>query len=194
MNYFTMGLGNTGDRYQYTRHNVGWIILQDLLALDWEYNKYLNADVLVEHINDQDEVLYLLPQTMMNNSGKSAKALSDFYPEFRPETLIVIYDDLDLPLGTVRISFDRGSAGHNGIRSIEQDLKTQAFIRIRVGISKNINGRLVKPPVLGNFEAQELALVRGPVSRLVDDILHHIYKKGYQSAMNHYNCKQSESI
>ena len=187
MDYFVIGLGNPGEKYKNTRHNVAWIILSQILSDGWDFDKYLKASYLSRKIADTT-LHYVLPQTFMNKSGESVVGLAKMFSSFNHDHLVVIYDDLDLALGTVRISYDRGSGGHNGVKSITEHVGSQKFIRIRVGISKILeDGRLVKPPVLGNFEQQEMELVTGEVSSKVEAMLADIIENGYQKAMNKYN-------
>ncbi len=118
-----VGLGNPGKKYEKTRHNVGFRII----------------DVLEKEISDENIVL-LRPQTFMNQSGKAVKKLISHYSlNAKPYILIVIHDDIDLPLGTIRVSQNVGSAGHKGVQSIIDELKTKNFTRVRIGI---------KPPLL----------------------------------------------
>ena len=191
MDYFVIALGNPGDKYRETRHNVGWIVLHALYSLDWEFDKYLNA----QYANRKEAgktVHYLLPQTFMNKSGESVSGLGKIFSDFNNEHLIVIYDDLDLPLGSVKVSFDRGSGGHNGIKSIEQHIGSQSFIRIRIGISQEREGvGAIKPPVLGTFERDEQKIVVEKVCPLVEQILESIVVHGYQKAMNIHNIKKT---
>jgi peptidyl-tRNA hydrolase, PTH1 family len=179
MNYLVMALGNPGDAYARTRHNAGWIILDMIYPeLIFERHSYAHAGVArTEHS------MFVKPMTFMNESGFS---LNYFIKkeQFVPEHCIVIYDDIDLPLGTFKISFNRGSGGHNGIRSIESYLGTQEFIRIRIGISKLLaDNELVKPNVLGNFEAEEIEVL-AKVAERVKKALQVIHTQGKDAAMN----------
>ena len=186
MDYFVIGLGNPGTQYQHTRHNVAWIVLHKLLGAHWEEDKYLKAQYL-----NNDGVHFLLPQTYMNKSGESVAGLKKIFSSFTPQRLIVIYDDIDLPLGSVRISFDRGSGGHNGVKSVTHHIGSQKFIRIRIGVAKRLeDGRIVKPPVLGRFEKTELEVVYQLVDS-VGEMLRHIQHKGYEDAMNTFNTKNT---
>jgi len=131
-------------------------------------------------------VEYVKPHTMMNNSGISAQYALDKH-NVSPNYMLVIYDDIDLPLGSMKMSFNRGSGGHNGIRSIEQHLGTPKFIRLRIGISKELEGgRVVKPNVLGNFEKEELELVESLIPK-VKEAIKLIVTKGREKAMNIVN-------
>lgn len=153
-----IGLGNPGDQYVKTRHNVGWIILQKLFPGNWEYNRYANALFCSEY---NWEVI--LPQTFMNESGVS---VAWYIQQKKYDHIFVIYDDLDLLIGTCKISFDRGNGGHNGIKSIEHHLGTREFFRIRIGVGKIIDDRFIKPNVLGNFEETEMEIIYTLIPRI----------------------------
>lgn len=120
-----VGLGNPGKQYENTRHNLGFRVL-DLLAGGeaWE-TKYDSQFIKL------DDLILVKPQTFMNKSGEAVKEILKYYPAAE---LVVIHDDLDLPLGSMRIQKDASSAGHNGVKSIMENLSSQNFIRIRLGI------------------------------------------------------------
>jgi peptidyl-tRNA hydrolase, PTH1 family len=149
-----IGLGNPGEKYAKTRHNVGWIVLDQLFAdLDWKENKYAQSMVAETSVENEQFVL-VKPQTFMNESGIAALWFTKEHGH--DAGLFIIYDDLDLPVGTWKMSYDRGSGGHNGIKSIEHHLGTRNFFRIRIGIAKQVtDDQLIKPNVLGNFESSE---------------------------------------
>lgn len=114
-----VGLGNPGKEYQTTYHNIGFIFL-DLLE-----KKY-------------PDLKYLKPENYMNNSGQEVAKTANYF-KISPENILVVHDDLDIPLGEYRLQFDKSSAGHNGIKSIIESLQTQAFWRLRIGIGKPQN-------------------------------------------------------
>jgi len=173
--YTIVGLGNPGGEYAHHRHNTGRSIVSALakergIALG---EKKKPPHVVGTGVVANEKVRVVLPDTFMNKSGsavapyiKSAKAA---------EKLILVCDDIDLPLGKVRVSFGSSSGGHNGVRSVERALKTKNFIKIRVGISKLSRGKAKKPDgeeaiighLLGNFTKGELEKVRGPVAERV---------------------------
>lgn len=160
-----MGLGNPGTEYEKTRHNAGRMAVE-LLAKqeefdDFVFNKKANA-LIAEGKIGKEKVTLVLPETMMNNSGKSAAALVKSIKAAKD--LLVIQDDLDLPLGTIKMVFARGSGGHKGIESIMRAIKTDAFARIRIGISgegkrnqaKKVQGEeKVINHVIGKFKPSE---------------------------------------
>lgn len=179
------GLGNPGKRYANTRHNSAWVIFNQW-GLDWVSNKYAQS---LEA--KKGGVLFVKPQTFMNESGRSVA----WYQKelgFNLEDFVVIYDDVDLPVGRLRISFDRGSGGHNGIKSIQEVLQTSAFVRVRIGIAPvNDEGELQTPEsrtsfVLKDFSAKDLETVRNLTPK-IQSILETIEVKGYVEAMNKFN-------
>ncbi|MEI8223700.1 MAG: aminoacyl-tRNA hydrolase [bacterium] len=182
MNYLVVGLGNPGKEYQKTRHNAGWVVIDSAYPdLFWERDNYAVADIA-----KQDAIIFAKPATFMNLSGESVGYLTN-KKDIDPDQCIVIYDDIDLPLGKLKISYDRGSGGHNGIKSIQDHLGTAEFIRIRIGISKLMeNGELVKPNVLGKFEPEELEILES-VAQRVKLAIHTIIKDGKEFTMTEFN-------
>ncbi len=196
MSYVIVGLGNPGEEYEHTRHNTGRILVEDFarrMKCDaFEHDKKANADTVTGKVKREAFTL-VLPDTFMNKSGnavaryvKSKKAA---------EQLVVIHDDLDLPLGRIKLSFNRGSGGHRGVESIVRALKTEAFVRLRVGISKDAGKGRVKKPVgedavgdfiLGAFKPAEEKEFK-KVSKLVSEVLEFIVEEGHQAAMQEFN-------
>lgn len=131
-----IGLGNPGKKYQNTRHNIGWMIL-DFLAEKNKWSESKNNKSLYTHteINNQ-EVELVKPLTFMNNSGVAVAKIIKKHNLNPAEDLIVIHDDLDITLGEYKVQKDRGPAGHNGVKSIIEHLGTKDFTRIRVGVAK----------------------------------------------------------
>ncbi len=200
MSYIFVGLGNPGPEYQNTRHNTGRLVLEsfykkavkDSDLSDWKSDKKLLALKSSGKVGKESVVL-LEPETMMNNSGKSLKDLVNT-PK-KAEKLVVIYDDLDLPLGTYKISFNRGSGGHRGLESIIKNIKTKAFIRIRVGVSPATpSGKLRKPQgeekvidfILGKFKSAEEEELK-KVSKKITDALFCLLEEGKDITMNRFN-------
>lgn len=157
--FLIVGLGNPGNEYRSTRHNVGWMVLDTLLRTYdgvWKENNKCNATISTIGQGDR-KIIFAKPHTFMNDSGQAVRALVDFY-KIAPSKVLVIHDDKDLPLGTTRLHTNRGAAGHNGVKSIIEHLGTKDFTRLRIGIT---------PPdthipdtsdfVLGHFTTDELA-------------------------------------
>ena len=181
-----VGLGNPGERYQYTRHNVGFRCI-DLMARDWGINlSERRAKAVLGRGNHlgQDVVL-AKPRTFMNNSGEGVAYLLTRFGA-KPDDLVVVYDEMDLPLGRMRIRPNGSPAGHNGIRSIISELGTPNFARIRVGIGHpDLRGAQVSH-VLNRFseeEAPEIARVVKQVAEAVDCLL----EESITVAMNRFN-------
>ena len=125
------GLGNPGKKYKKTRHNAGFQAVDFLVGKDvkWSDNKKSNAKIY-----KVENTIFAKPQTFMNDSGKAVRALMDYY-KIDAKDVVVIYDELNLPLGEIRVRENGSSAGHNGIKSIISHLGTDKFVRIRIGIS-----------------------------------------------------------
>lgn len=186
--YMIAGLGNPGKRYENTRHNIGFIAL-DLLAErnDIKINKIKHKALVGEGRISGQKVLLIKPQTYMNLSGQSIREVMEYYKE-EIDHLIVIYDDIDIPAGTVRIR-KKGSAGtHNGMRSIVYDLKSDQFPRIRIGMGSSHKGDL-RDFVIGGFSKEEKEPLEEAVRRAVL-AAECIVEKGIDKAMNEYNIRQ----
>lgn len=150
-----IGLGNPGKKYEQTRHNTGWMVLDELFKKNkWRENQKLKALVCETVINDQDVVL-LKPQTFMNNSGVSAMLAKQKYPKLENKDIIVVHDDKDIPLGEVKTQFNRGSAGHNGVKSLIEKLGGKDFYRVRVGIAPSDFEEETDRFVMGKFTSEE---------------------------------------
>ena len=168
-----VGLGNPEIEYANTRHNAGFLVIDKLLA-DCEaktsFDKKNNADVAKTTINKK-RVLLAKPQTYMNNSGIAVKALLSFY-KIKPENLIVIHDDKDIPLGETRVQTDRGPAGHNGVKSIIEHLGTQNFTRIRVGVAPTDPSKIKDTGnfVLGKFTAEEKKILSKVIENAAKEV------------------------
>jgi aminoacyl-tRNA hydrolase len=159
-----VGLGNPGAEYEKTRHNTGRILVS-LMPDSRAYKK-------------------IIPDTFMNRSGK---AVAPYIKSVKAaKSLIVVHDDLDLPLGVVRVSFGSSAAGHNGVKSVQTAVKTKDFIRIRVGVSKASRGKAKKPVgekavldfLLGKMTKKEYDLLTGPITERVRVALEAIMKEG----------------
>ena len=131
-----IGLGNPGTKYEKTRHNFGFLAIDELAEKieinDWKIKMQFNANIAQGNFNDE-KVILAKPQTFMNNSGIAVKSIMDYY-KISEKDLLIIHDDIDLNLGVIKVQKNRGSAGHNGVQSIIDSLKTKDFIRIRLGI------------------------------------------------------------
>jgi len=173
--YTIVGLGNPGSEYTNTRHNAGRIIAQFLAEKSsFELKEQKKPDAVVG-LGDiaGERVRVVLPNTFMNKSGS---AVSKYIKSVSAaKKLVVVYDDIDLPLGKVRVSVGSSSGGHNGVKSVERAIKTKEFIKIRVGVAKASRGKAKKPVgekatvdyLLGKFTKAELEKIEGPISERV---------------------------
>jgi len=197
--HYIAGLGNPGEKYANTRHNVGWVVLDHICALVGlpsaiEDKKFSGRVTGGRIAGEMVTVLY--PDTFMNNSGTAVRKL---VPHDAIKHLVVLYDDIDLPLGEVRVSFGRGSGGHNGLTSIIEKLGSKDFVRVRIGIGKTgfwpwekgttkrpAGGGALERYVLGNFTKKELDVI-DKASVQILEVVATIVSKGHVSAMNVYN-------
>src|SRR4051812_5378587 len=134
-----VGLGNPGEKYEKTRHNLGFHILDQLLEklephdkTFWDDNHNLKAHIKKIKIKEE-EILLVKPATFMNNSGFAVSKVLNYF-KVKPEDLYLIHDELDLPFGKIRVRFGGGAGGHHGVESVLEQLKTDKFLRIRLGI------------------------------------------------------------
>jgi PTH1 family peptidyl-tRNA hydrolase len=186
---YIIGLGNPGEKYQYNRHNVAWLVFNALDLADWKFDKYMNAEFVGTQI-EEEIVLYIKPQTFMNNSGEVLATLKK-EKEFSHKNIILIYDDIDLAFGEIRISHNRGDGGHNGVKSITEHLKTKDTVRIRVGVSKRLeDGRLIKPNVLSNFPQNERDIIKSEITPKIENIIKSLIKNGLEKTMSEFNKKK----
>ena len=192
MSYIIAGLGNPGQEYENTRHNIGRIVLMSIFDVNFSFNKKINA-LDAEIKIGKEKVRLISPETFMNNSGK---AIAHIVKSIKAaEKLIVIYDDFNLPLGKIRISYNRSSGGHNGLQSIIKAVKTEAFIRIRIGVAPENAKGVAKVPhgdekiekfILGKLKDEETKVIK-KVSKRVSEAIEVLIKEGKDKAMSIYN-------
>jgi PTH1 family peptidyl-tRNA hydrolase len=186
--YLILGLGNPGRRYQYTRHNIGFMVLEKIAAR-WEVDlKQKSFDALwnrgkIAGIN----VLLAMPQTYMNLSGNAARKLLAYF-KMDISNLIVIHDDLDLPFGKLRLKTGGGDAGHKGLKSITTCLGSADFMRVRMGIGKPSDRIPVEDYVLQRFDSEETDLLQQSI-QLASEAATEIVLSGMQQAMAKYHTK-----
>lgn len=211
MSYVLVGLGNPGKEYENTRHNTGRFMLEEFAKVndfpEWVFDKKLNALVSKgsplssSKVNGQMSIVLFEPETFMNKSGETVGKLKDLRFKIKGkgkekikeiQNLAVIHDDLDIPFGKFKISFNKSSGGHRGVESVIKALKTKAFIRIRVGISLvTPSGKLKKPKgevavdkhILGRFSPDQLIALK-KLSKKISEGLAVIITKGREKAMN----------
>ena len=164
--YLIVGLGNIGEKYQSTRHNVGFLVID-----------YITKNLNTSNINNPNFQSTLLksgynlfskPTTYMNNSGVAVHAIKEYY-KIDLENIIVIHDDLDLPFGTVKFKIGGGHGGHNGLRSLDAHI-TKEYIRVRIGIGKPQDKNDVANYVLSNFSKEELNKLQDIISHTIKAI------------------------
>ncbi|HET8563205.1 MAG TPA: aminoacyl-tRNA hydrolase [Candidatus Binatia bacterium] len=181
-----VGLGNPGRKYQRTRHNLGFMIIDHIAKQNGVTvkKKFRNA-LIGEWRADDEKVLLVKPQTYMNRSGESVK---DLLREYRvsAEDLIVVYDELDLPFGRIRIRPRGGTAGHRGMLSILESLAGAPFYRVRVGIGRPPEGANPADFILEPFTSQELDQLDEVISRAAGAVVC-LLEKGGPKAMEQYN-------
>jgi PTH1 family peptidyl-tRNA hydrolase len=187
-----VGLGNPGVEYQFTPHNLGFLVVDRIASERGVEIRNRQCRALTGRIQVGDEqVLLAKPETYMNLSGLSVRELVAEY-ELQPEAdLIVVQDELDFPLGTLRIHTRRSSAGHNGIESIIGALGTQDFLRIRMGVAPERKVEDGQSYLLSPFRKAELAVVDGMLD-IAADAVKAILIEGAAAAMNRFNRKESE--
>jgi len=212
MSYIIVGLGNPGVEYENTRHNAGRLAVtawakayqKEEELSDWKFDKLLNAQKATGEVSpgspwgknnkkrSAEKVLVLLPETFMNNSGKALKEKIKSVKV--AEKLIVVHDDIDLPLGTMKMVFNRGSGGHKGLESIIKAIKTQAFIRVRLGVCPTTpTGKLKKPAgdklvdfIVGEFKPDEAKTFK-KIEKRTAEAIDLILGEGKERAMGEVN-------
>lgn len=183
--YLIAGLGNPGSKYARTRHNIGFMALDRLaerhrMALGSE-----KFDSLFDTGRVGAEMVVLLePQTYMNRSGKAVQAAANFY-DVSPEQIIVVHDEIDLPLGSMRVKRGGGHGGHNGLRDIVNKLSTKDFIRVRLGVGRPEHGDVTNH-VLGAFDRDEESEVAEMIEDACDAVAA-IIADGVEAAQNRFN-------
>lgn len=173
-----VGLGNIGKNYEYTRHNIGFEILDQYLGdIKWSNNQYGN------YYKDK-KIIFLKPSTYMNLSGN---AVSYFIKYFKIDiqNVLIIHDDMDLSLGSIRLKSDSGAGGHNGIYSIIQSIGTKKFLRLKIGISRPNNNSIEH--VLGKFNKSEMEILNKNTKKINSLIYDFITDLSLEELMNKYN-------
>lgn len=181
-----VGLGNPGLQYEKTRHNVGFMVV-DEIARQIEHTPWKNqfkGEICSFTLNDE-KVYLLKPQTFMNLSGESVGEAALFY-KILPEDIFCIYDDMDLPTGKIRIRLNGSSGGHNGIKSMISHLGTDNFIRFRLGIGRPLPSWTVVDHVLAKFNESEQEDIAKGINDMAKAVLGTL-KLGVEKGMNRFN-------
>lgn len=184
--YLIAGLGNPGRKYEHHRHNVGFMLLNRLSAKLGESFSHVQSKALIVNTTYKEErVILVKPQTYMNNSGSAIGSLVHFY-QIPLENILVAYDDVDLPLSTLRIRPSGGSGGQKGMQSIIERLGTEEFPRLRIGTSRPSANKEAAEYVLQNFRPDELDLLNETLDRAVEAVLSFL-ELGLDRTMNSFN-------
>lgn len=188
MKFIVIGLGNPGTKYERTRHNAGFMAVDELgrrtgIMIVLEKHQAFIGKGRVE----QHDAVLVKPRTYMNESGRAVAAvMRDNYCS--PSDLVVLHDELDLPLGTVRVKSGGGHGGHNGLRSIIEQIGTAEFIRIRIGVGRPAPGVEAAEHVLSTFSGEERPLAAEAAGKAADAAAV-ILSQGITRAMNLFNQK-----
>jgi PTH1 family peptidyl-tRNA hydrolase len=196
MSYIIVGLGNPGEEYINTRHNTGRMVVEALAKKldfkDWKADMKLKALVTEGKIG-KEKVMLVLPETFMNKSGLSVGPLVK--SKKAAETLLVVHDELDIPLGTMKLSFNKSSNGHKGVESVIKAVKTEAFMRLRVGVVPALaSGKMKKPKgeeeivdfIIGQFKKPEMEIMKKVIKKAVAG-LETLGKSGREMATGEIN-------
>ena len=182
------GLGNPGPDYAATRHNIGFVLVERLAArwnAGWDARKRFNAR-LARLEREGQKVILCQPQTFMNASGEAVGAVARFY-QLPPARTLIVLDDADLALGQIRLRPEGSSGGHHGLESIERQLGTRAYPRLRLGIGRRAgDDREITDYVLGRFSTAELKVMEEVLDRACQQVECWL-SAGIQTAMNRFN-------
>lgn len=184
--YIVVGIGNPGKQYENTRHNIGFISVDYLAAkYNIKINKIKHKSIYGEGIIAGEKVMLVKPQTFVNLSGECVREILEYYKE-DSNKLIVIYDDVSMDVGRIRIRTKGSAGGHNGLKSIIYQLNTDVFPRIKIGIGEKPQGYDLADWVLGKFTKEDVAVLSKTIEE-VAEIVPVMIKDGTEKAMNSYN-------
>jgi len=187
------GLGNPGVRYSYSRHNVGFLVLDALARMeDIKINRGKFDSCIGRGVISGIPVILAKPQTFMNLSGVAVGKLASYF-EIATEDIIVVHDDMDFSIGDIRIKMGGGVAGHKGLISIVNHLGGPEFIRIRLGIGRPATGRMIEDYVLERFSKREMQVLPDTVERACDAVIE-VISSGVQTAMNKFNVRVTKEL
>ena len=186
--HLIIGLGNPGDEYKNTKHNIGRAIVEKWAAknelADFVFDKKANTLVSVGKIG-KEKVIAAIPQTFMNKSGLAVFTLASYY-KIKPVQMFVVHDDIDLPISRMKLSFDKSSAGHKGVESVMRALKTKAFWRVRVGIGQKKKTKDAMDIVLKKFSTKEEPDMKKAVKKALEALTCAVAESP-EKAMSLYN-------
>ena len=190
--YIIAGLGNPGKEYAGSRHNVGFMTLDELAdRYNIDVREKAHKALIGKGMIEGNKVILVKPQTYMNLSGESIRSVMDYY-KTEPSDFIVIYDDISLEPGQIRIRKKGSAGGHNGIKNIIAHLGTQEFPRIRIGVGEKPRGMDLADYVLGRFPKEQQAVME-EAYRDAAEAACMMIEDGADAAMNHYNRKNKEN-
>lgn len=176
-----IGLGNPGEQYKNTRHNVGFIAI-DKFAKENGFDEFKLEKKFDAEISKNGKILLAKPQTFMNNSGRSAKKLKAVN---KTATFMILHDDADLPIGKIKIVKERGSAGHKGVESVIKAIGNKGLLRVRIGVGGKKAADAMKI-VLKSFTPAEQTLIKKTITKVVE-ALDLFVEENIEKAMNEYN-------
>jgi PTH1 family peptidyl-tRNA hydrolase len=189
--YAIIGLGNPGMQYETTRHNVGFEVIERLAYENRiDINKKKHHAIIGEGVIGGQKVILAKPQTYMNLSGQTVIEIMNWYKLDR-NNIIIIYDDVSLPIGQLRIRTQGSAGGHNGIKNIIARLNSQEFLRIKIGVGEKPLGWDLADYVLSRFTKEEIKEMVGSI-KIASDAIETILREGNAYAMNKYNQRVRE--
>jgi PTH1 family peptidyl-tRNA hydrolase len=175
-----VGLGNPGKKFEKTRHNAGFMTV-DFFAQQNNFPKFTLSKKYESLTSENNEILLAKPQTFMNESGK---AVASILKNTNAENVIVVRDDIDLPMGTIKLSKDSGSGGHKGIDSVIQHLGNNNFIQLKIGIATN--DKKAEEVVLKKFSKEEMEILNNAIKKSAQ-ALNYFIENGIEKTMNEFN-------
>lgn len=182
-----IGLGNPGSKYAQTKHNIGFITLDEIAyQKGWVFNRSKFDSVYAEGMIGTEKVLLIKPQTYMNDSGRSIRPWMDFY-NLTEEDIVVIYDDMDLPVGKIRLRQKGSAGGHNGIKSLISHIGTQKFNRLRIGVGRPYENQSVISHVLSPFHKSVHEDMLFAVKKAADAAVYWAEGHSYSDTMTRFN-------
>ncbi len=183
-----VGLGNPGKEYQKTRHNIGFMVVDQLaseLDIAWKIDEKKKGAIISTTLNNE-KIILLKPLTYMNLSGEAVYLVKEWY-KIKLENILIIYDDLSLPVGKIRLRAKGSSGGHNGVKSIIHHLQTEEIKRLKIGIDHPGNGKDVANYVLSPFVASDSERIKDTIEEAVQAIKQWVVKDNFLQVMNEFN-------
>jgi len=185
--YLIAGLGNPGDKYILTRHNVGFLVIDQIIK-NLSVCNNINNPNFKSIVIKSSSTLYAKPQTYMNNSGEAISSIARYY-DIDLGNIIVIHDDLDLPFGSVKFKLGGGHGGHNGLKSIDTHLSSKEYIRVRVGIGRPIDKTNVANYVLSNFQKDQYDILQDKIIPHIIKAINNIKTNSLQDTQTNFTLK-----